>query len=369
MKTINSKKVVLGLAAIVAAMLTACGGGSTSTVVNGSTSTTVITPTTFTKVCADGSVKTSLISLAAADAQCPRVSTIVTTVAAPTYAVASEELSAYSLLNAQRTSCGFGSLAQNSMLDAAALAHNDYQLRNNVSSHYESATLFPLGFTGVTPTDRVLAQGYTNAGDVGDEYSINRGRSIKTGEGADAIRGLLNAPYHLMGLMTGFREVGISVRSNTDVGTTNANVYTHLNLAYKAAAGQQLIASGEVKTYPCEGSVGLNRQLQNETPNPVPGRNLATTPLGTAIYVQVRDGDVLTLTSASLTQISTGLPVVLRTPMNAANDPNEILKGHQAFILADSPMAANASFQAIINGTNNGVAFSRTFTFTTGSGG
>ena len=37
--------------------------------------------------------------------------TLVTTVAAPTYAAAGEELSAYNTLNAERERCGFGKLA------------------------------------------------------------------------------------------------------------------------------------------------------------------------------------------------------------------------------------------------------------------
>ena len=286
------------------------------------------------------------------------------------YLASSEEYAAFNLLNSERDRCGFGKLNQNLQLDAAAKAHADYQILNRLVTHVEET--FNLGFSGKTPSDRVIAKGYLSAGGVTDEIVAYEGTATKTGLGANGIRGLLGAPYHLRGLMGGYREVGLSVRSSSDLGTSPPSAYLQINAAYKASQGSQLLGSTEVNTYPCQGTTGVNSRLNNESPNPIPGRDLGTNPLGSVVYVAVREGQVLKITSAVMIQLSTGQAVSLRTPITAANDPyapcqEGCFKPHQAYFAADGPLQVNAGYQVLINGSNNDVAFSRVFTFTTGS--
>lgn len=301
-------------------------------------------------------------------------SSIVASVLASTYAPGSEELAAFTLLNAERQRCGFGQMAQNVPLDAAAKAHADYQIVNDIVSHFENLSTKPTGFTGADAAARVIAQGYTGAGAVADEIAVISGTSVKTGMGEGGIRSLLNAPYHLNGLMSGYRDVGISVRSNVDVGAAAAAVFLQLDAAYKASVGPQLMAASDVLTYPCDGTAGVDRQLSNETPNPVPGRDLRINPLGSTIYVAVLDGNTLAIASSSMVKTSTGQFITLRTPITATNDPQGpcaagCFKSHQGYVAADAPLEANTSYQVNITGTNNRTPFSRTFMFTTGTGG
>lgn len=322
--------------------------------------------------CGGGGGGDSTAATTAADAAAVTAAAAAST-STPAYVTGSEELAALNLLNAERSRCGFGQLAQQAQLDAAAKAHADYQISNNLLTHVEDRAAFPNGFTGVSALDRIVAKGYTGAGGVTDEIVGLFGTSVKTGAGSTSIRGLLSAPYHLRGLVGPFRDVGISVRSNTDVGTSAAKVFLQLNAAYKAAAGPQTLAAGDVNTYPCEGTTGVNRLLSNESPNPVPGRDLSVNPLGAVVYIGTREGNKLLISSASMLQVSTGLPVVLRAPITSANDPYSpcsegCFKPHQAYVAADAPLLANTAYQMMITGSNNGAAFSRVFTFTTGSG-
>ena len=300
---------------------------------------------------------------------------IVTATDAPAYPNGSEELAAYTLLNAERNRCGFGLLASNAALDAAARAHADYLIINSLNTHLENATLFPEGFTGADPATRIKAQGYLDAGGLTDEFAFfttSNPIQSELGIGELGIRALLNAPYHLNGLMTGYRDVGVAVRSNADTGRGSRGIFVQINAAYKASVGPQLLGSSEVKTYPCDGATGINRQLTNETPNPVPGRDLSTSPLGSSVFIAVREGNQLGITSAAMTNASTGQAVVLRAPVTSANDPyGPCVTGcfgpHQAYVVPDAPLQANTAYTVMIRGTNNGTAFSRTFTFTTGS--
>jgi uncharacterized protein YkwD len=336
-----------------ASLLSACGGGS-----DGGSALPAVPP-----------------AQAAAPAS-PNPSLIITPGAPPTYAPGSEELAAFSLLNAERGRCGFGLLAANAPLDAAARAHADYLIINSLNSHLENASQFAEGFTGTEPAARARAQGYTDLGGVTDEFAFftsSRPPLSKRGIGVLGVRGLLNAPYHLNGLMSGYRDVGIAVRSKEDTGKGQEGVFVQVNAAFTASAGPQLLGISDVQTYPCEGTTGVNRQLTNETPNPVPGRDLRTAPLGSTGYIAVREGNRLTITSAAMTRAATGEAVALRTPVTAANDPyGPCLTGcfgpHQAYVVPDAPLLSDTAYTVMLSGTNNGTAFSRSFTFSTGSG-
>lgn len=330
---------------IVVATLAACGGGSDPT------------PTTPEPTTPSG------------------VAPKVTTVPNPTYT--GEELAAFNALNNARSTCGFGLLKQDTRLDQAATGHADWLVYNRIASHYQTAGT-PL-FTGVTPLDRILASGYLGVGteQVQDEFTYTTSNN-KAGEGVQAIAGLLNAPYHAAGLLAGFRDVGIAVRNAVDAGAADAQTIgrraTVLNPAFKPDVGsqQQAYADTDVFTYPCEGTTGVVRSLNNEMPNPIPGRDLSVEPLGTTIHIAIKEGRQLVINSAFVTPIAGGQPVAMATPITSANDPyapcvSGCFKSHQGYVATNAPLAANTTYQVNLTGTNNGVAFSRSFSFTTGN--
>ncbi len=301
------------------------------------------------------------------------IANIVTSVPTPSYALASEELATFNFLNAERERCGFGLLAQNTALDTAARGHADWLIFNHYQGHVQVSGT-PL-FTGVTPDDRITAATYSSLGafSAADELSTVLGTSTKTGMGEDLTRVLLNAPYHMKALVGNFRDVGIAVRNSIDTASTfGPRVTLQFNLAYKNSDGAQLIGASDVQTYPCAGSTGIKNQLSNETPNPVPGRDLKTNPLGSSVYIAAREGQTLAITSASMIKMTSGASVALRPAVTSANDPyapctSGCYKSHEAYIVADAPLDANAQYQVTVNGTNDGKIFSRTFGFATGS--
>ena len=293
--------------------------------------------------------------------------TTVGSVSAPSYA--SEDALAFNLLNAERSKCGFGMVAQNTQLDVAAKGHSDYLISNNMLGHFQNAS--DPGYTGNTAMQRAAAAGYTAQG-ITDENTDQFGTSTLAGTGVWSIRGLLAAPYHLAGMVAGYREIGISIRSSDDLGTTGTfgpRTHQQYNLAYTSATGRQEPASNEVLTYPCEGSTGVNYRVTNESPNPVPGRDLLASPIGPGILVAVRTGQVLTVTSATMVTVSGNTPVTLRATMTKANDPNSVLADHEALIIPDAALTPSTDYRVTIGGKNGTADFTKTFTFTAGTGG
>lgn len=345
--------------AILVAMLGGCGGGGGGD----NTSTATQTPT------GDNTPAPFVPVLPSPD---PVINaSIVSSVPTPTYALASEELAAFSMLNSERGRCGFGLMAQSTELDMAARGHADWLLLNDYTGHYQAAGT--PGFTGVAPVDRDVSAGYGALGSFAYSEVQSDDGGAKTGRGATSVRGLLNAPYHMLGMIRGYRDVGVSVRDKSDVNLSPNNRNTlNIDFAHKNVVGPQLAAAGSVRTYPCEGSTGLNRLLTEETPNPAPGRDLRLNPLGTSIGVVVDIGKTLIITSASMIKVASGTAVAMRAPVTGSNDPNAIngvsyFNANEGFVSADAPLEANTQYQVSITGTSSGTAFSRTFVFTTGS--
>jgi len=296
----------------------------------------------------------------------PLVSTLVSSVPAASYAPASEALAAFNLVNAERAHCGFGLLAQNTQLDRAAAAHTRYELLNAIYVTHDELPTNP-GFSGVDPGARAKTQGYSGAGAVG-EVAAATSAMPGVNPGEQAIRLWLSAPYHQAGLLASYRDVGISILADSSIIRRAI-----INLGIATNTMPQLPSSTEVSTYPCAGSTGVNRLLRGETPNPVPGRDLSINPIGTPVLVQVRSGHTLTVTSASMIGVSNGQVIALRPAIGSANDPNGVkgvspyFAGNTAYVAPDSALEPNAQYQMQVNGTNNGVPFGRTFTFTTGA--
>jgi uncharacterized protein YkwD len=350
------------LAAFSYAALAACGGG------DGGGGGAAVPLLTSMPASTTGAPATPPPATTATPSDGGPSSTLVASVPPDTYGAGSEGRQAFELLNAERGRCGFGLVAQHAQLDAAAQAHADWQILNNQLSHTELAGT--PGFTGVTPLDRVSAAGYVAAG-VGEEISSLFYTGSIAGTGVFGVRALLALPYHQLGMLGGYRDVGIALRGSDQLGTTASRgprTVQQFNFGFTPAAGRQEPASDQVLTYPCEGTAGVFYEITNETPNPVPGRDLRASPLGPGVVVAVRSGKTLTISSATMTTLSGRTPVALRAPLTKASDPNAMLAAHQAVLIPDASLMPNTSYTVNVAGTNDGMPFEKTFNFSTGLG-
>ena len=367
---------------LAAVVLTACGGGGGST--------TPADAETGGSFSGDPTVPAGEFPRAFVAA-----GNLVTSVPASTYTVASEELAAFTLLNRERSTCGFGQLAHSPYLDEAAKGHADWAILNHYSGHYQ-VTGTP-AFTGVRPVERVAAAGYSLLGtmEVTDEIFSVFGSRSKSGRGESGTRGLLSAPYHSLGLLREFRDLGISIRNDTEVGSTHgARVTNQYNLAYKLADGAAQMAAGELLTYPCAGITNVNFKLTGEEPSPTPGRDLLTAPIGHPVMFRANPGVNLTVQTISINKTGSSAVALLPTITNT-NDTVAIVRANEAFVMPDLPLDQNSTYNVSYtaqlriygygqvlcgdtgvlaqgfawNGTGCTKSISSSFTFTTGTGG
>lgn len=307
---------------------------------------------------------------------------LVTSVPAPTYVRGSGEEAAFNYLNAERSRCGFGMLTQNVLLDKAATNHSAYWLVNQADDpHLE--VVGHAGYTGVWPTDRAKLVGYQtdatevyeNGGQRGTDmrnlqFTAARDTNLLAYEG---IRGLLNTPIHeMLGAFSTSTEVGIGVQvsDSTVNGIQNVSYSNYFEFGFgKTVLGQLPPAGTGIRTYPCEGTASVALAFKGEWVGGLdvyPGRNIFTNPLGSAVMVFGEQNKTLELTSATFTQVSTGLVIPTYVLRTKANDPTASYYRNDwtGYVTPDQPYITGQQYSVVINGKSGGVQFSKTVTFT-----
>ena len=336
----NMKTIAQSFLLIAAASLSACGGGGGASAPTSNPGTSAAAPAPLPPV---------------------PVTTVVTVPTIGTYTVGSEQANVFNLLNAERSRCGFGLLQQNAQLDQSAGAHAAFLTENGTYYGHDEVAGLPF-FTGVTESARALAAGYPYP--VGADLATDSGLSSVPGQLVTTrqLRDLLGAPFHMLSLLDSFYDAGVGVsrkvRNTVEVNATN--------IALGRRAGVNDLDPDQVYSYPCQSSTGVHPVLTFESPSPIPTNLSQNNKLyGTPIAVKVRVGRVLALTNAVLTP-SAGGPALAVQIVDQSNTPQPaFLRSDSSYILPLSTLAPLTSYTVQLAGTSDGVAFAKTFSFTT----
>lgn len=293
------------------------------------------------------------------------VSDLQTTIPAVTYAVDSDEYLLIKTLNDFRSAVGLGLFAQDTRLDLTAQNGLKYHALNpdvNYSA-LDAATGIPLfhiedparpGFTGVMPLDRAKFAQYpgTYVGESGAyRYGISAPAVIQT---------LIGGIYHRQGLMIQPpKDVGVAV--GTDVLKT-------VIIETGIRTSSQLNAKDFLGVYPYDKQVSVPLSPSAETPNPYPDVAVADVPLtkGYPISVTAEQSSILLVTTFTVTEAgaTTPLPSAVITK---ANDPNKSVDANFVFLTPNSILKLNTTYNVSFVGTRDGVAVSKSWSFTTKS--
>ena len=309
-----------------------------------------------------------------------------------TYVAGTAETGAFTVLQNARNLCGFGPVIRNSQLDAASLAHAKYLVdlsfasSTSVISHTEQAGV--PGFTGADLGARALAQNYVYAAlaeileATSFDYTSQQIFPSLSERGANSMRNLMNTVYHLSGALYEGSDVGVGAYLETKkiTSTTWREEYRFGSLiGYRHTASPIVLGSGRLVTFPCAGSSKIPSSFvpADESPNPFPAFTSRSQLVGPPIYLKVDSGQLLTLTSVS---VSKGGNTVPTTVLNNANDPTnpKEIGLNETFVIPTSPLDRNSDYQVTLQGSiaqldqlGNVISRApftpRTFTFTTGS--
>jgi len=306
----------------------------------------------------------------------PTTSSLQSSVAPANYSANSGELAAYSYLQKARSDCGFGLLQQNTKLDQAAKAHSRYLIAAGndttaVVGHGEDDVNNPF-YTGSSPFARASAAGYgenvvEDLSATTEFYGDKNGVELPTAgtRGENAMRSLLNTVAHLVGAMSPGKEIGYGIEQKNvekaSGGFTTLRIDYRFGLLVGSQGGTQLLGAGNVASYPCGKTVGLDYAFApaTEDPNPFPEIVDQSAKVGPPLYIRADEGSTLTVKSFSLKD-DAGAEVAVRTDVKG-------LGQHEFFMVPRAPLKPGKTYSVKFEGSANGKNFTQAFNFTTKS--
>jgi uncharacterized protein YkwD len=285
--------------------------------------------------------------------------TIVSAVAQPSYAT-TEHSDVFYLLNQERSNCGFGLLAQKAPLDKSATSHVNFLAANIGSFGHRESPGLPF-FTGVTETDRAVAAGYTTP----VTAVLFEGFKPFDYNATSSVRGLLAAPYHLLGMIGNFADVGIGQLNSK--AATNDGYISRTNITLGQRSGVNDLDGSKVYTYPCAGSTGVNAMLSDENPSPLPTalalNRDSYKQYGTPIAIKLRTGKVLKVTNVTISPAGGGAPIAT-VVVDKTNDPLNgtlfLAPNSEAYALPVQKLLPLTTYTFTVTGTSDGVPFTHT---------
>lgn len=277
-------------------------------------------------------------------------------VATPQYANASAQAAIFNTINSKRQACGFPALTENTLLDKSSQAHADY-IGDNGGTITDTEVSGNPGFTGVTYGDRATSVGYpaSTVFIAGESAGLYTNATLSEDEyGTDIATELSSGVYHVAAFAWPVTQIGVGWNETTFNGFPEAHgVITIANF--------QPMSGTLPLIFPCDGTTNVPYKVVGEIPTP-PNTNGT---LGPALTVDSNPGHTVVLTSGTLTDTS-GNVIALQV-LNAATDTNKLLQSFEAVAYPASPLAPNTQYSATLSGSDNGVPFTRTSSFTTGS--
>ncbi|MCD6654120.1 MAG: CAP domain-containing protein [Sulfurovum sp.] len=225
---------------------------------------------------------------------------------------------ALNYLNTLRKHSGLVGLKSNALLQKAAVNHARYLIRHQNGGHYERLGM--AGFTGVTPSDRVVHAGYASK-------AVMENVSVNTSTAKESIDTLFAAIYHRFVFLNFDKdEIGIGYASKKakkgfsssyvyDLGSTAANalcktshpmqngIYYLQNICkntslaipqslYEQKENEIRFKNNDIVVYPYANQRNIPPVFFDESPDPLPEYKVSGFPVSVqfnpAVYHQVK---------------------------------------------------------------------------------
>lgn len=256
----------------------------------------------------------------------------------------------FNWFNYRRSQIGLSVLTRNSRIDTAAVGHSNYLRQNNTVVHVQ--TQGNPGFTGAQLSDRFAAAGYTLANPYayGEVISAASDRS-----GFYHAEELIAAIYHRFVVFEPvFREMGTGA-------ATGGNNYTYFTADLATVNGYGAgVGRGNVANYPADGqtAVPVSFFSDNESPDPVPNQN----EVGYPISVHADISAQLRVTTFTVRQRGATGDLSVRTLVRATDTETPT---SAAAIIPLARLSAGTTYDVTFSGTVDSVPVSRNWSFTT----
>lgn len=186
--------------------------------------------------------------------------------------------------------------------------------------------------------------------------------------GSTSMRELIETVYHARGAFWAGRSGGIGAVAGSGPATQSGVTESQFRLTSEISAetNTQKLGTGNVTSFPCNGTVGINGTFApaTESPNPFPAITDSAVKYGSPVYFKADEGGVLVITTGTMIKVSDGSVLTL-SQLNKANDPAAEIGANEVFLVPTSALAKASSYSVHVVGTLNGTRFTKDFTFST----
>lgn len=252
-------------------------------------------------------------------------------------------------INYRRVQAGLSAAQRDARIDRAATAHANYQQQNNLVTHDEDRS--KTGFTGVTPSARLIAAGYPlDADAIADGEVI---AATAEPDGFAAAEGLMGAIYHRYLMLEPSFDLAGSGSAH------RAGGYDWLNVNFVATRGSSGLGTGRIVVWPVadQRKVRTSFLSDEETPDPVAGQN----EVGYPVSVHADIGTILQVARFAMRERGGAeLPVRLLEHRSDSETP-----ASAAAIIPLSPLRAGTIYDVEFSGAADGTPVTRNWSFST----
>ena len=258
----------------------------------------------------------------------------------------------FNWINYRRAQTGLSVLEHNSLIDAAAQSHSNYQKINNTITHVEIAG--KSGFTGAQLVDRLNAAGYVLTPATAPYAAGEVIAAATDTSGFVLSEQLITAIYHRFVM---FEPV---FKENGTGSATVAGGYTYFTSDFAARNGYGPgLSRGNIVFYPVDKQtkVVTNFSTDQETPDPVANQDVTGYPI--SVHANISS----TLGVGTFTVRPHGGSDLTVKLLSRATDPETPLSA--AAIIPLAVLAANTTYDVVFSGTVDSVAVTRSWSFTT----
>jgi uncharacterized protein YkwD len=254
----------------------------------------------------------------------------------------------FNWFNYRRSQIGLSPLVRNGLIDSAALGHSSYLNLNNTVAH-EQVQGKP-GFTGVTLGDRLAKAGYVVTSLQGEVIA-----GASNTSGFYLAEELVTAIYHRFVIFEPLFKEGGAGAAVSGAGYA----YFTTDLASNRNYGPGLPAA-QIVAYPFGGQqkVAVSFSSDNEAPDPVPNQDV----VGYPISVHANYGTTVSVTTFSVRQRGAAADLTVRL-LTSGNDAHTPVSA--ASIIPLSPLSANTSYDVRFIGKINGADIATNWSFST----
>lgn len=269
---------------------------------------------------------------------------------------AGEKNQGFVYLNELRTGAGLIPFAWDNALETAAQNHADYLVLNYTFGHSEVQG--NNGFTGVTPSNRGDAAGYTPW--------TSYGENISAGDNTvnDSIDGLISAIYHRFGFLTlSHNDIGIGIKK--DVSYVYGSVYNYNSGNLGSVADTRLLNPKTVR-WPYANYDKAQTSFNNtESPDPLPecpSYGIAGNPV--SIEFNPAKNNAVTMNTFKLFAAD-GSEITNTKVLTEATDPASTINANQFVLFPLVSLSVDSKYRAEFNYNESGATKNLSWNFRT----